>query len=106
MISVKPAAEHPYYMFTRRADGMLAPLIDVSPRPERRQDLPDVFSLNDSIMLSRIAWIRQAAAERGLVVNLSNFVALRIDGHAAIDINSEDDFALAEFLASRMPHLA
>ena len=101
--SVKPVAEHPYYMFKPDSAGSLVPLIDVSPRPERRQDLPEVYVLNDSIMLSHIGWIRQAIRKNGLVVNLDNFVPLPIGGRVALDINSEEDFALAEFLASRTP---
>jgi CMP-N,N'-diacetyllegionaminic acid synthase len=101
--SVKPVTKHPYYMFTPDASGLLTPLIDVSPRPERRQDLPEIYALNDSIMLSRIGWIRRAIRENGLIVNLDNFAPLPVEGRAALDINSEEDFALAEFLASRTP---
>jgi CMP-N-acetylneuraminic acid synthetase len=103
VISVKPVAEHPYYMFRPNGAGCLTPLINVSPRPERRQDLPEVYALNDSIMLSRMGWIRRAIREGGLVVNLDRFAPLPIAGSCALDINSEDDFALAEFLVSRNP---
>jgi CMP-N-acetylneuraminic acid synthetase len=103
VVSVKPAAEHPYYMFSPDASGRLTPVIDVFPRPERRQDLPEVYALNDSIMLSHIGWIRRAIRESGLIVNLDNFAPLPVNGRTALDINSEDDFALAEFMASRIP---
>lgn len=101
VVSVCPATEHPYYMFTRTADGNLTPLIDVSPRPERRQDLPEVLALNDTIMLSRTAWLNNAAASGGLIVNLDCFAALTIDSVAALDINDEEDFVRAEMLVSR-----
>ncbi len=101
VVSVCLAAEHPYYMFVPNAAGRMSYLLDIPVRPERRQDLPPVYCLNNAITASRTGFLRAAAARGALAINLDNFSAMRIEFPVSIDINTERDFLLAEFIASQ-----
>jgi CMP-N,N'-diacetyllegionaminic acid synthase len=105
VVSVYPPRAHPYYMFVPNNSGRLSHLIDVKPRPERRQDLPPVYSLNDAIIGSRTDYLRAAIPRGGLVVNLDNFSPLSIEFPTTVDINTEQDFLFAEFIAAAQSHL-
>jgi CMP-N-acetylneuraminic acid synthetase len=103
VVAVAPPRSHPYYMFAPDDSGRLSYLIKTKTRPERRQDLPPVYSLNDAIIGSRTRYLRAAAPLGGLVVNLDNFSSLPVDFPVTIDINTEQDFLFAEFIAARQP---
>jgi CMP-N-acetylneuraminic acid synthetase len=98
VISVREITEHPYYMFEPHSEGLLKPYVEMENRPERRQDLPDFYTLNDNILMSRTDFLMQPENEHGLIINLNNFVPVYIDESEFIDINSERDFQWAEFL--------
>lgn len=100
VVSVCPATEHPYYMFVLNAAGRMDYLLDIPVRPERRQDLPPVYSLNNAITASRTGFLRAAAARGGIAINLDNFSAMPVEFPVSIDINTERDFLLAELVAS------
>lgn len=97
VLSMTPAREHPYYMFTPDAGGRMRPYSKVTKRPERRQDLPPVFSTNDAIMLSRTRYLLAADAT-SLFVNFDDFLPLPVEGRVTVDINDEIDFQYSEFL--------
>lgn len=101
VISVTAPTDHPYYMFEPTAKGRMVPFVEISPRPERRQDLPLVFALNDAIMASHMRYLRRAMQSGGLVVNMDNFAPLSLEGAATLDINEEEDFVFADYLVSR-----
>jgi CMP-N-acetylneuraminic acid synthetase len=103
VISVCKFTEHPYYMFRPHPelDRRLQPYVEMENRPERRQDLPLFYTLNDSIMLSRTTYLNKQIKNNGLIVNLDNFVPVYISENEIIDINYERDFLWAEFLKMR-----
>ncbi|MBD3670065.1 MAG: acylneuraminate cytidylyltransferase family protein [Gammaproteobacteria bacterium] len=98
VISVREITEHPYYMFEPHSDELLKPYVEMENRPERRQDLPDFYTLNDNILMSRTDYLMHPENENGLIINLNNFVPVYITESEFIDINSERDFLWAEFL--------
>lgn len=99
VISVAPPASHPYYMYREEAKGGLKPLFKLDKVPERRQDLPPMWSLNNAIHLSRTAYLQRAAG--GIIVDLVNFVPMPIEAPVTVDINTETDFQFADFLMGR-----
>lgn len=104
VVSVMPPAQHPCYIFTRDGGGRMHHLLDMAQRPERRQDLPEMFALNNAVMLSRTHFLKQQAAQRGLVVNLDDFIPYFVDHPVTVDINTEEDFQFADFLMQRKNH--
>lgn len=69
------------------------PLYDFRNRP-RRQDIPSdkhVFRENGSIFISRVAILRRTGNRLGGKITL-----FQMEGAEGLDIDSEDDFALAE----------
>jgi CMP-N-acetylneuraminic acid synthetase len=98
VISVTRVKEHPYYMFQPAQGDDIEEYVKLENKPERRQDLPALYMLNDSIMLSTIDYLRSVIPEQGLVTSLSSFKPLYIDEQSAIDINTESDFLLADIL--------
>lgn len=85
-VSVCPAQESPYWMFTVQADAQLQPLLpDV--RLTRRQDLPPVYSLNGAIYLARTEWLRQ---EKKFISQ--GTVAYEMPVQRSVDLDTESDF--------------
>ena len=104
VISVRDISDHPYYMFVPHGDDsrVLRPYVDIENRPERRQDLPQYFTLNDNILMSRTDYLLKPGNEAGLIINLDNFAPVYIDDNEFIDINTERDFLWAEFVMEQL----
>lgn len=100
VISVGEVFEHPYYMFAPDAEekGQLKPYVEIENRPERRQDLPELFALNDNILMSKTDYLMKSENENALIINLNSFSPVYIDEKESVDINHERDFLWAEFL--------
>jgi CMP-N-acetylneuraminic acid synthetase len=98
VISVVSVKEHPYYMFTPVGDGSMSEFVEVENKPERRQDLPEIYALNDNILLSKSEYL--LAPDTRLVVDIKNFLPIEITEQESLDINTEMDFSFAEFLAT------
>lgn len=101
VISVTDAPKHPWFMFLPDGDGRARPLLQLDARPERRQDMPKIWALNDTVLLSRTHYLRNAAKTDGLVVDIDDFTPIEIFPPANVDINTEFDFMFAEFVAIR-----
>ena len=67
---------------------------------ERSQDQPPFLVESACIIISRTRYLRDAAPE-DLIMNHRNFAPLLIETETAIDINTEQDLAYAEFMAGR-----
>jgi CMP-N,N'-diacetyllegionaminic acid synthase len=98
VISMVPVKEHPYYMFQPNGNGQMAEFVQMEIKPERRQDLPELYALNDNILLSKTTYL--LSPDTNLVVDIKNFVPVEISERESLDINTEMDFSLAEFLMS------
>lgn len=99
IISVVPVKEHPYYMFQPNDDGTMSEFVNVENKPERRQDLPELYALNDNILLSKTEYL--LARNTSLVVDIKNFQPIEISEQESLDINTEMDFSFAEFLMKK-----
>ena len=100
VISVREVHDHPYYMFEphHESEELLKPYVIMENHPERRQDLPNLYTLNDSILMSRTSYLMKPGNENALIINLDNFVPVYITENEFIDINYERDFQWAEFV--------
>ena len=99
MSSVK---QHPYFMFQYHSSGKLIEYDQTVNKPERRQDLPDLWEANCHTMLSTTKYLYRENKKGGKnIVNFENFIPYFVEGDSVLDIDSEEDFKYAEFLMSQ-----
>jgi len=101
--SVTAARVHPYYIYQPAEDGRLKPYIEMENLPERRQDMPSAYSTNCAIYLSNCDYLREAQAmDNGIIVDLNDFLPLEVGYPTNIDIDTWQDFLLAEFVTQKL----
>lgn len=84
-VSVTPAKENPYWMYTLRERGMLEPLFPAE-NIVRRQDLPNAYVLNGAVYAAYCDWLRK---EKTFLTNKT--VGFVMPQERSIDIDTEDD---------------
>ena len=89
--SVVPARNHPFYVFQRESDGRISYFMDVSVRPQRRQDLPPAFAVSQAIILSRSAYFDRCAPD-AWVADEHSVAGLVVSEETAFDIDTLADF--------------
>lgn len=92
-----PARYHPQWVYLTLGDGSLAPATP-APLPARRQDLPPAVHRDGSIYVTR----RAALLERGSLYG-DRMVGNRMNPARSVNIDDEDDWALAERLLGGIP---
>jgi N-acylneuraminate cytidylyltransferase len=97
VITVTPASRNPYFNMVRLEDGNRARLVIESGHgPSRRQDAPAVFDIATVAYAARSAFVLGA---EGLFAG--HVRAVIVPRERALDIDTELDLSLAEFLLSR-----
>lgn len=96
VITVTPSASNPYFNQVELDDGRMRLIASKTTVPLRRQDAPEVYSINGAAYI----WSRQALLEDDRVVRPNSY-AFVMPNRRSIDIDSEFDLALAEFLLAR-----
>jgi N-acylneuraminate cytidylyltransferase len=91
-VSVCLAQESPYWMFTLQKDARLQSLLP-DMKITRRQDLPDVYSLNGAIYVARTQWLMQ---EKKFITHET--IAYEMPVERSIDIDTESDFLQLQIL--------
>jgi N-acylneuraminate cytidylyltransferase len=86
-VSVCPAEESPYWMYTCSNDDELTSVLDPKVAASRRQDLPEICVLNGAIYIAQCEWFRR---QRGFVG--PGTVAYRMPRERSIDIDTSADF--------------
>lgn len=93
-VSVTPVQEHPFLVYSMDVGARLEPFVKISPTASlRRQDLPDLFSLNGAIYAAEIEWLRQSQA-----LVSKETVGYQMPIARSIDIDEKLDLALAGLL--------
>jgi N-acylneuraminate cytidylyltransferase/CMP-N,N'-diacetyllegionaminic acid synthase len=98
VISVSPARDHPYWCKRIAADGTLEPWDKNVEGPKRRQELPAAYALNGVIYVASASLVLET---RSLYSPRPK--ALLISESEAVDIDTPEDWVLAECLW-RMRH--
>lgn len=97
VVSVCAARASPYYtMVELRADGTVEPAKSLPERATRRQDAPEIYVLNGAVY----AWRREAVID-GLHALTERTGIWVMPDECAVDIDTEVDFEIAEFLYAR-----
>lgn len=94
-VSVSEAAESPYWMYSLTDGNAMVPVL-AGDRPQRAQDLPKCFSLNGAIYIARTGRFMQTPH----FVSIDS-IAYEMPGARSIDVDTQEDFDLAEFMFSR-----
>jgi len=95
VVSVVAADKHPAWMYSLETDR-LCPLLPDAAGAARRQDLPAAFSLNGAIYVIRVDDLLAS----GKLIH-PDTLAYRMDKLSSVDIDTEDDLLVADFLLKR-----
>ena len=93
VVSVSSVRDHPYWCKTIDQAGRLHDLITQSVKINRRQDLPPIYALNGAIYL-----IQRSVLLEQRSFYTANTVALVMPNERSLDIDSEWDLHLADWL--------
>ena len=96
LTSVSIAMQHPYWAWKELERDYLEPAFSLDQMSKQRNDLPAMFFENGAIFIVRTSLIRQ------LKMYGKKITYLRIEGDAAIDIDTPDDFIWAEMALKRL----
>jgi CMP-N-acetylneuraminic acid synthetase len=100
-VTIIPVQDHPYFIFSRGEKGEMAELISLPQKPLRRQDLPEFFTHSQSVIVSRTDYLK-TCGEKDPIFNFRSMAGHPVDRESAMDIDTPDDFALAESLLERL----
>jgi CMP-N-acetylneuraminic acid synthetase len=98
--TITEARPHPYFTYTRDDRGRLTFLLDVRPRPLRRQELPVVFAHSQAVLVSRTTYLKLCGSDAPFL-NFDSVAGHAVDARSAFDIDTPLDFELAELLHLR-----
>jgi N-acylneuraminate cytidylyltransferase len=89
-VTLREAADHPYWMFRLQADKRLSPFVEQA-AASRRQDLPPAWCLNGAVYVADAAWLRSS---RSFLSPLT--VGYPMPAERSIDIDTAADFLAVE----------
>jgi CMP-N,N'-diacetyllegionaminic acid synthase len=95
VVAVSETKSHPFWVKTLDSSGHLQPFIADQKAPARRQELLPAYSLNGLLYLVRVQTLRDEEAFCPVKTR-----PLVIPSIRAFDIDSEEDFIIAEFTSS------
>jgi len=91
VVGVGPAESHPYLTYKIDGEGRLVGFVDHGLRYPRRQDLPPAYTLNGALYLNRSSSLRETQ-----MFQPPGAFAWVMPPDRSVDIDTLDDFALAE----------
>lgn len=95
-VSVCPASESPYWMYSLGDQQRMHQLIKPAADATRRQELPPAYSLNGAIYIARTDWLHK---HRSFIGN--DTVAYVMPRSRSIDIDTEEDFLAMKKLTEK-----
>lgn len=97
-VSVCEADCHPYLVFAPDDGGRLAPYATRPALIERRQDFPPAYQLNGAVYAARTDWLKREQT----FVRSGETVFHLMPAERSIDIDTREDLAAAEAMATRL----
>jgi CMP-N,N'-diacetyllegionaminic acid synthase len=95
VVAVSDTKSHPFWVKTLDSSGHLLPFIPDQKAPARRQELPAAYALNGLLYLVRVSTLKNENAFCPAKTR-----PLLIPSIRAFDIDTEEDFLIAEFASS------
>jgi len=96
-VSMTEVDKSPYWMYVISCNGQITSIIDQEKPFSRRQELPKFHVLNGAIYVAKTAWLIKSNKFVG-----SGTVAYVMTQRASLDIDTELDIELADFLLSHL----
>jgi CMP-N-acetylneuraminic acid synthetase len=98
LVSVKATSENPYFVLVEpRADDPRWFEQSKKSSATRRQDAPPVYTINGAVYV----FTRKALFELDSLYKAARLGVFEMPWERSVDLDSESDFALAEFLVAR-----
>ena len=96
---VCPVKQHPYFMMKKDNEDLLSPYINIQTRPERKQDVPQLYYVNTSLYIAKREYYDRAGYSDPIIpLYEEKLGAVFMDEVSSVDIDTELDFLWAEFL--------
>lgn len=92
-VSVVESEKNPHWMYFLNRNGRMRRIIQVKKTIDRRQDLPEVYSLNGAIYVAQVDWLLH---NKTFVTDET--YAYIMPGERSVDIDNDLNFKFAEFL--------
>ncbi|QGM31024.1 acylneuraminate cytidylyltransferase family protein [Bacillus sp. N3536] len=92
-VSVTEPDKSPYWMYKVDKNGRMLQIMDQDNFAIRRQDLPKVYSLNGAVYVARIESLKNTKS-----FLTKDTVAFEMPKSRSMDIDTEEDFLLCEYL--------
>ncbi len=99
-VSVTECSKNPIWMYSLTENQMMQPIMSQENSPQRRQELPPVFELNGAVYVARTDWLTSTS---GFVQ--TETLAYTMPKERSLDIDSEQDFLIAQFLIQKECYL-
>lgn len=96
-VSVMESEKSPYWMYTISDSGKMRRLLTHRKTPSCRQDLPKVYVLNGAVYVVDSKYL----LKKKLLIT-KDTVPYLMGNMASIDIDTEDDFSLAEYIVKKI----
>ena len=98
-VSVCPVEESPYWMYQLEGQSRLRSVLEMPLEATRRQDLPNVYSLNGAIYIARVDWLLRQRSFMSC-----DTVGYVMPRERSVDIDTPEDYQkLNEFLCNNLP---
>jgi N-acylneuraminate cytidylyltransferase len=98
-VSVTPAEQSPYWMFTLGNDGRMRPLLPASGESSRRQDLPPAYLLNGAVYVAGCEWLR-----RTKTFVTEETIGFVMPPERSLDIDTERDLQILDIRHREVTH--
>jgi N-acylneuraminate cytidylyltransferase len=95
-VSVTEPGKSPYWSYRVDDNNRLVPLLGPEFKRQRRQDLPTAYVLNGAVYATRTDWLLEQRGSLG-----EGTVAYVMPASRSLDIDSQFDLDLAQFLVQR-----
>lgn len=92
-ISIVEANKSPYWMYTQEKNQKLKPILEKTKTPDRRQDLPKVYSINGALYIANASWLLQHKT-----FLTEETIGFEMPKERSLDIDDKFDLALLKTL--------
>jgi len=95
-VSVTETGKPPFWTYLLDKNQRLSPLIKDGKKYIRRQDMPKTYQLNGAVYIAKVEWLKK---NKTFIAN--GVTASIMPNERSIDIDSEYDLSLCEYLLSK-----
>jgi CMP-N-acetylneuraminic acid synthetase len=94
-VTICPVQNHPYFIYSRDKNNQLLEFVTKPNKPKRRQELPEYYVHCQSVIVSLTDYFKKCD-NSNFEFNHSSVVGYEIGSKSALDIDTPEDFLIAE----------